>query len=90
VQITYPILDGDCLIKILRGERYSVVEPEGTPFAYLTRGDLLPWEISKNRKFYGPEIKPLFESVGLKIELLQDYNDKYCSDPADQNGPVLN
>jgi hypothetical protein len=90
VQITYPALDGDCLIKILRGEQYPVVIPDGSPFAYLMRGDLLPWEISKTRKFYGPELQPMFESIGLKIELLQTYRDKYCADPGKAPDSVLN
>ena len=64
--------------------------PEGSPFAYLKRGDLLSWEISKARNFYGPEIKPLFESIGLNIELLQEYKDKYCSDLARSGDASLN
>jgi hypothetical protein len=90
VQITYPPLDGDCLIKILRGEGHDVDDLEGSPFAYLKRGDLLPWEIAENSIFYGPEIEPIFRSIGLKIELLQAYKDKYCSDPPEKHDPSLN
>ena len=73
-----------------RSCKAPIVEQDGTPFAYLKRGDLMPWEISRNRKFYGPEIKPMFESIGLKIELLQEYKDKYCSDRAHPNRGILN
>lgn len=90
MQITYAPLSADCLIKILRGEGHEFIVSAGTPFVYLKRGDLLPWEISSNSILYGPELEPLFNSIGLKIELLQAYKDKYCADPLPSADPMLN
>ena len=90
MQLTYPALDADCLIKIQRGEGHELVEAGGTPLLYLLRGDLLPWEIARRSMFYGPEIKAIFESIGLKIESLQEYKEKYCSDLASTPSQVLN
>jgi hypothetical protein len=90
VQITYPSLDRDCLIKILRGEGHLVQELPGTPFAYLKRGDLLDWEIDPQSQFLGPEIVVMFNTIGLKIELLQAYKDKYCVENTGPRSPVLN
>jgi hypothetical protein len=90
VQITYPSLDRDCLIKILRGEGHEVKELPGTPFAYLKRGDLLDWEIDPQPQFLGPEIVTMFNTIGLKIELLQAYKDKYCAENPEMQKPMLN
>lgn len=83
MQITYPSLDRDCLIAILRGEHHIVEELPGTPFAYLKRGDLLDWEIAPQPVFYGPEIVEMFKTIGLDIARLHEYKTRYCD-------PLLN
>ena len=88
--VPFPSLDGDCLIKILRGEGHEVVEFAGNPFGYLRRGDLLPWEINRNEKYYEPQIATLFASVGLNVNRLQSYKDKYCGPHPKAGGERLN
>lgn len=85
-----PVLDADCLIKILRGENHEVLEFTGNPFAYLSRGDLLPWEINKHQSFYEVEIRPLFESIGLDPDDLEALKKKYCTDRPASPDAILN
>jgi hypothetical protein len=85
-----PLLDGDCLIKILRGEGHEVVEVPGNPFADLIRGDLLPWEINRNDQFFEAQIGPLFASIGLDPEKVVAYKERYCGQTPGQAGSVPN
>lgn len=90
MQITYPSITRDCLIAILRGERHEVTVLPGTPFAYLKRGELLDWEIPPQPEFHGPELQLMFRTIGLDIERLQAYIEKYCAQVRNEDGEVLN
>jgi hypothetical protein len=77
--ILRPLVDGACLIKILRGEKLQVDEYGSIPaFAYLIRGDAAPWPISKTAQFYEPQVRELFDVAGLNFQHLDALIREHC------------
>jgi hypothetical protein len=90
VQLTYPSVSGDCLVKILRGTGHVVETISGSSIAYLRRDDVLDWEISSSLDYLGPEIVLMFQTVGLDIRELQNYREKFCSERRTPDGHPVN
>ena len=69
--VPLPLVDGDCLVKILRGERLTVeIFPQLPGLAYLIRGDSAPWGINLNSLYYQPQIAAVFAVAGLAFDWL--------------------
>ena len=85
-----PVLSGDCLLRILKGLHHPIEEDELLPFAYLIRGDLPPWPISKHVLYYDENLKPLFESIGLDFSKVEELKQRFCVDPSTADGAPLN
>jgi hypothetical protein len=85
-----PVLSGDCLLKILGGLHHPIEDDRQLPFAYLIRGDLPPWPISKHLLYFDEQLKPLFESIGLDFSRVEEFKQRYCTDQHTPDGDPLN
>ncbi len=85
-----PVLNGDCLLKILKGLHHPIEEDERLPFAYLVRRDLPPWPISKHALYYDENLKPLFDSIGLDFTKVEELKQQFCANLYTTDGAPLN
>jgi hypothetical protein len=78
-----PLLDADCLAKILRGHGLELIE--FGPFLVLVRGDASKWPILKHTTFGKTEVQDVFDVAGLDFLRLEEYRTRFCGAPADQS-----
>ena len=65
-----PLVEWECILKILRGEGLLVLEfPQFPSYAFLIRGDAPPWPILRSGRLAGPKLgagsrSPAWTSIG--------------------------